>query len=127
MLAGRFVSVAMGPKFHDYEACPVITLRAEAGYLVHSKSGPVEVIPGAEYTMHLFSQTLYDQFVSLKPEMGELFVTRYVGTRSSGSRVDKDGAPVDYHLFAVMCPDRPIVTAPTLTWDDLSPKGKNTK
>ena len=122
MLAFRFRDVTIA-EVSEYGPSPVISFRAEAGYAVASKSGPVDIIPGEEYSMHLFAQTLHDRFIELAPEFNELVVVRYCGTRASGQRTDKDGAAVEYGAYVVVCPARPEIKQ-TTSWSELRLKGK---
>ena len=122
MLALRFHDVTMA-EVSDYGPSPVISFRAEAGFEVWSKSGPVEIIPGEEYSMHLFATTLHDQIIELAPNFNELVVIRYCGTRTSGKRTDKDGNAVEYGAYVVVCPERATIKA-SLSWGDIKTKAK---
>ena len=120
MLAGRFVSVELielDPS-KQYGASPKVTFVAEAGHLVASRAGAVDLIPGQKYSMFLFSTILADAFVTAAPQVGELFAIRYSGVRASGSRIDTHGDPVEYHHHAVVWPDRPDVATST-SWADI--------
>lgn len=118
---GTFIRLDQGPE-NEYGTPWIVVFQGSVSAVmtpgVNTADEPME--DGVEYGFWLIHSTALSQFKDAQPEPGERFACLYRGLRKSKTRRDRQGNPVEYHAYSVICPDRqvPGVTA-EISWDTL--------
>ena len=83
-----------------------------------------KIVPGREYTLWMFHQTLLSQMLEVRPKVGEIFAVRYIGKRvkkaAKNKPENKRRREDYYHAYRVVCPERARITRVEATWDDVA-------